>query len=415
MSGLYPHAHCAQTKKLPLRHDLKSLAEHLPKAYKCAHIGKWHLGDETIAQHGFETWESILDKQGWHYSKPEYRSRRSTFHDFLLAHGLTPDRDDGTFSQELNGSLPEPLTRAQFVAGQCEKFLQNLDERPFCLVSSIVEPHNPFAGPLDDFYDPEEVPVGPTFRVKPENVSERHLAKLAPWTGPFHEGVGDLSTPDRWKEIRARYLGLVTSVDRAVGRILAALQASGRDDQTIVVFTSDHGEQMGDHHMFYKGVLFEESVRVPLLIHVPWLCRDPRRVTGRVSHIDLLPTLLDLMQQPIPQGLHGKSLRAVLEGQESLVDNPVVIVWDTPPDGPDDYGLCARWRTLIKPDGWKLNACAGDRGELYNLTVDPYEQQNRIAESAHDARIRDMLQGLRSWQQETGDTASLPTEPAAMR
>lgn len=414
MSGLYPHAHGAQTNTLPLSTDVRTIAECLPAHYNRAHIGKWHLGDETIAQHGFDTWESILDKQGWYHSKPEYRNRRSTFHHFLIEHDVAPDSDDGTFSQWVNAELPEPLTRAQFVAGRTETFLRSLDERPFCLISSIVEPHNPFRGPLDDLYDPASIPVGPVFRVKPADVSRRHQSMLEPWTKPFHPGVGDLSTPERWREIRARYLGLVTSVDRAVGRILAALEASGRADETIVVFTSDHGEQMGDHHMFYKGVLFEESVRVPLLIKVPWISRSMRRLPGRVSQIDLLPTLLDLMDQSIPPKLHGRSLRQVLEGEESLADNAVVIVWDLPPEGPDDQGMHSRWRTLITPDGWKLNVSAGDLGELYDLADDPHEQRNRITDPAQDRRIRHMLERLRIWQHETGDTCSLPTEPAAM-
>src|SRR5690606_13758365 len=133
----------------------------------------------------------------------------------------------------------------------------------------------------------------------------------------------DLTTEAGARKTRAKYMGSVTLVDRAVGDILAALEDSGLADNTIVVYTSDHGDLMGDHGIFEKCVLYEEAIRVPLLVRVPWL-EGPRRVAEPIGHIDLVPTLLDLLGQPAPAELPGRSRAGVLAGRDRLGDEAVV-------------------------------------------------------------------------------------------
>ena len=210
----------------------------------------------------------------------------------------------------------------------------------------------------------------------------------------------------------------ITLVDRMVGKITSALELAGIADNTVVVFTSEHGDMMGDHGMLEKRSFFEEASRVPLLMRVPWLSREQKMIQGSVGHIDLVPTLLDLIGQDIPDTLQGKSLQCVLKGESDLSDSDVFVQWNgTSDEIPDRFlgsaeinrMLALPWRSVITPDRWKLNLCAGDQCELYDLNNDPHEMSNLFDDAAQTDRIRDMAARIRIWQHQTGDNAPLPT------
>jgi arylsulfatase A-like enzyme len=161
-----------------------------------------------------------------------------------------------------------------------------------------------------------------------------------------------------------------------------------------VVFTSDHGEMAGDHGLLEKRAFYEESAKVPFLIHVPWLKEESRMLPGNVGHIDLVPTLLDLMGQPVPDHLQGVSRVPVFKGEESLEENDVFVQWNGLGDrdlgvrAANMLGALARRSIItshIGSDGtlehWKLNLCAGDVNELFDLTGDPHEMTNLFEES----------------------------------
>jgi len=428
LSGLWPHQHGATTNNEPLHAHAQTLAERLDPAYRRAYYGKWHLGDEIVAQHGWDEWVSIEDGMYRpYYSRPEYFARRSDYHHFLVRHGFPPDSraPDGAhvFSRGLSCAMPYRFTKAGFLGSQAADFLRRHDPaRPFALSVNFLEPHMPFFGPYNDHYDPAELPVGPAFAQPPPATAALRSRALS--TQYVKNGFGGmpLQTATDWRRLRANYYGLVTMVDRAVGEILNALHASGLADNTLIVFTSDHGELMGDHALLAKGVMYEEAVRVPLLLHVPWLSRGQTRLPGRISQIDLLPTLLDLLGQPRADGLAGRSRRAVLEGRETLATNDVVTIWHG-----DEYCIAPElavsgasraeldavanqeWRTLVSHEGWKLNLCATDpQCELYDLNTDPYEQHNLYADPAQRGRVADLRARLLAWQQQSGDNAPLP-------
>ena len=211
----------------------------------------------------------------------------------------------------------------------------------------------------------------------------------------------------------ARYWGLVTLVDGAVGRILGALDEAGVAGNTIVVYSSDHGDQLGDHHIIHKSVFYEQSIKVPMLMRVPRLGEGQTLIEGRYGHIDTVPTLLDLVGADIPGHLQGESRAAVLRGEATLEGNDVMIDWTgrtLHPISPPDLELVqsTHHRSLISPDGWKLTLAMGDQGELYDLNSDPYEDTNLFDEPAHRARIREMAARIREWQRRTEDSAQLP-------
>ena len=125
-------------------------------------------------------------------------------------------------------------------------------------------------------------------------------------------------TPDEHRIAHLRYAAVCTYVDDCFGKVLDKLEEVGELDNTFIFFTSDHGDMMGDHGLFQKGPMYDGSTRVPLLVRFPGTDSEQRRVYEPISQIDLLPTLLDLMDQPIPQGLHGQSWRPFLEGADGF-------------------------------------------------------------------------------------------------
>ena len=222
---------------------------------------------------------------------------------------------------------------------------------------------------------------------------------------------GDSAEPhseEYWRALIARYWGMVTLVDKAVGTMMQALEDAGVADNTIVVYSSEHGDQLGEHNIIQKAVFYEQSVKVPMLMRVPWLTGGESRVPGRYGHIDTVPTLLELVGADIPGHLQGESRVPVLKGEATLEGNDVMIDWTgrnlEELEGIQDVDH----RILISHDGWKLNLGEGDQGELYDLNGDPTESANLFDDPAHRGRVVEMASRIRDWQRATGDAATLP-------
>ena len=328
-----------------------------------------------------------------------------------------------TFGRGEAARLPEVFGKPAFVAREASRFIRQNRDRPFILYANFLEPHMPFFGPRDDQYDPAGVPLPPNFADVP-TAAQPLKARLMQeyYFRHGHSGL-PLRTEAEWRRMIANYWGLCSLVDTHVGAILNTLDECGLADDTIVVFTSDHGDMMGSHRLLAKCVMYQEAVRVPLLIRLPGQ-RRAHRVRGPVSQIDVVPTLLDFMGQPIPETLPGKSLRARMTEDASSPDENVFIVWDGPNNGITDHiGQVAipDWmtdlapradieaafrdsvRTVITPDGWKLNYSPLGEHELYNLRQDPGETLN-LAREAGVAGIFDRLtDAIRAWQQTVAD------------
>jgi len=418
LTGTYPHTARVPSCNVPLPTDIPTIAELVDEDYHCAWLGKWHLGDEIFAQRGFDEWVGSEDGYRAHYSSRERLAQFSPYHHFLSEQGLEPDREllgERIFSRHFQASLPEELTKAAFLGDRAAEFIHRSGEEPFVAFVSYLEPHPPHTGPLNELYDPADLPVGPSFFQKPGvNASLLNRLMAAYYMESEEYGI-DLRTEAGWRGVRACYWGNVSLVDRSVGKILAALEESGHAEDTIVVFTSDHGEMAGDHGILGKCVLYEESVRVPLLIRAPGLGRQQTILPGNMSHVDLLPTLLDLMGQPIPAHLQGESRVPVLRDEASLAQNDIFIEWNgrdghpIPGEAEVNPSLARPWRSLVSADRWKLNLCLADQGELYDLKQDPYEMTNRFDDPNEQARIAGMFDKIRQWQATTGDDVALPS------
>ena len=283
----------------------------------------------------------------------------------------------------------------------------------------------PFFGPRDNQYDPADIPLPANFDSPPteqNHIKSRYRHMEQKKGLKFETWVND---PKSMRQLIARYWGLCSQVDTHCGTILDTLKECGLWDDTIIVFTSDHGDMMGSHQLIEKGVMYEESVRVPLLVKLPGQ-REMRRIKGLVSQLDLVPTLLDMMEAEAPEHLEGTSRLETLSSAVGRIEDDVVIEWNMDKANPQEprivdedsefnyenvkAALQDPVRTIISGDGrWKLNVSPQlEQHELYDLQSDPYERENIFGRDDTRQITGELVERLRAWQRQTEDTVEIP-------
>ena len=409
MTGLWPHQSGCTGNNIPLRSDTRCLPELLRDRadYATGYIGKWHLGDEAFAQHGFQEWASTEDGYGTYFSPGRDRETRSAYHHWLIGHGHKPDKR-GTFSREYACRVPVEFGKPAFQAERACSFLDQHRREPFVLHVNYLEPHTPYVSPLHGQHPPEALPMDASFARDddPEQIPLRYRLRQGP--------PGDNEA--KLRDIRTHYLGNVACVDRSVGLILARLEQHGLTDNTIIVFTSDHGDQLGAHRMVGKSVMYEESVRIPCFIKAPGV-RGGHRVLAPWSHIDMTPTLLDLMGQPGSDQLAGRSRAGEVRGGSAPAQN-VFVQWNFNKTGDEEKfrsaddpasqrALHESTRTVITPEGLKLCLSDVDRCQFFDRRSDPAEQRNLFYRGGHRDEIARLSREIHAWQRRTGDKLAL--------
>ncbi len=417
MTGLWPHQTGCTENNIPLPEDLPCLPEILEDPdYRTGYFGKWHLGDEVFAQHGFEEWISIEDGY-WKYFRPgRDRDAKSTYCHYLRELGYKPDTRRGTYSRAFVSRLPLEHSKTRFLERKACEFLRRHRHEPFILYVNFLEPHMPYFGPLNDEHSRDEVTFPPNFDDPLEEDEPLRYRLLRERYRRFGFEGHDLNTREGWRELITNYWGLVAQVDLCVGGILRTLEDLGLAENTVVVYTSDHGDMMGSHRLLAKTVMYRESVQVPWLVRYPRLIRKPLRVRNPVSHIDLMPTLLHLMGKRQDERFPGQSLLPELR-DTGEIHRDVFIQWNPALK----YGkLPAKFlpqlsetakaafrasvRTVVTPDGWKLCLSDLDKCQLFHLAKDPWETTNLYYKKRFQGRIEALRRKIERWQEEVGDT-----------
>jgi arylsulfatase A-like enzyme len=406
MTGTWPHTNGCNRNSFPLDRRFLVFTELMEdKNYHCAYMGKWHLGEEGPADRGFQEWISTDD--------------HGDYTNFLISIGVMPDKQNGRFSELAISNLPLELSRPKFLEKRACEFIEKHRRDPFILVVGFVEPHSPYNGPLNNEHPLDQIDLDLTAAIpESENIPLRYRL-MREWQQA--EAILDRErlptqlffgiTPEEYRSIKQRYLGLVTLVDQSIGTILGCLERFSLSDDTIVVHTSDHGDSLGAHHLFGKETMFEEAARVPLLIRLPDQTRG-KIISQPVSHIDFMPTLLDLLGQPNHPQCAGKSLLPVIN--EQAAQENVFIEW-APNRTKVKKGTSLAWRRMIKraveestraivsTDGWKLCLRDKDSNELYNLKSDPFETRNLCSYRQYASVISRLSGEIHGWQQSTKD------------
>jgi arylsulfatase A-like enzyme len=409
MSGMWPHNNRCTSNNVTLDPQFRVLTEMIGDSdYRTAYLGKWHLGNEAVAQHGFESWLSVRNQPG------------SDYHAFLQSKGIVPDRSDGGYTTFAVSRLPLELSKPRFLERHACEFIEKHRHDPFILVVAFVEPHSPYNGPLNDAHSLDEVALDLTAMLpESENIPLRYRL-MREWQQA--EAILDRQrlptqlffgvTPEEYRSIKQRYLGLVTLVDHSIGAILGCLERCGLTDDTIVVHTSDHGDSLGAHHLFGKETMFEEAARVPFLVRLPGQKRG-KIISPPVSHIDFVPTLLDLLGQPRHPQCAGESLLPLIHN-ETMTLGSVFLEWAPNRTKVKKGTSLARrrmvkravdesTRTVVTFDGWKLCLRDKDLNELYNLNDDPVETRNLYSEQQYASVISRLAGEIHRWQESTRD------------
>ena len=287
--------------------------------------------------------------------------------------------------------LPVHLHSSVWTADRTIDFLQKHDrQKPFFLAVGFQDPHHPHAVPRDftDRVDPAKVPL-PDFTPgeledKPVHFAQAHVGTLErSWVrGDYHvAGQGSGANFSTVSEAAARlgrayYYSMVRLIDREMGRILAALDQLDMTRDTIVVFTTDHGELLGDHGLWMKGpFLYEQLVRVPLIVR--WPGANPGvRTDALYSHVDLAPTFLAAAGVTPSERLDGLDLSPIFSAQaQGVRDHVIVECVDDPRK--------LRMKTVITQTRKLTWYCDKPFGELYDLELDPREKTNRWDDPAY--------------------------------
>ena len=301
-------------------------------------------------------------------------------------------------------TLPPEVHSSHYIAERVEAYLAATapKQHPFFLHVSFPDPHYPFIvpEPYADMYEPQTMPPPLPPITESQDMPDLHRAvhfhrsatQIHPDGRPVDRVIGtpphdysQFSVAD-WQQVKATYYGMVSLMDAAVGRILAALEQHGLRENTIIVFLSDHGDYLGDHGFYGKGLPYESVLRTPLICAGPKIQAN-NSIRSMATTLDIAPTLLDLAQIAEPEGMQGVSMKGILQGHER--GNRAAVLTEN-----DDDFVPMRMRT-ITTSRWKLTYYLGQSmGELIDREADPDEMKNLWQSPQHSDVKQEMMQLL---------------------
>ena len=305
-------------------------------------------------------------------------------------------------AQTWHSALPVAWHSSSWLGDRTTDWLRSRDRsKPFCAWISFPDPHQPFDCPVpwSRLHDPKDVPL-------PQTRNEDPAAVRPWWYKATLEGTPALADP-QFRDLRAKvsrmpkqsdrqlaqmtanYYGMISLLDHNVGRILSALRDLGIEEETLVVFTTDHGDMMGNHGLYLKGPWpLEDLLRVGMVARGPGVAAG-RVVDQPVSTLDLAATFYDFSAVPSPQVLQGRSLKNLLGGKSEAR----TAAWSEWHVHPSRCGVGLQLRTVRTKTHKATFELGSGAGELYDLVNDPLEQVNRFDDPAF-AAVRKELEGL---------------------
>lgn len=265
------------------------------------------------------------------------------------------------------------------VAAETIKLLEQNKDKPFFIAAGFYRPHCPYIAPKKyfDLYPPD--------KIEPIKYTEGENTIAPPWAYFTNPPNWNMTRRQQQEALQAYYAS-ISFVDANVGKLLSALDRLGLTENTVVVFWSDHGYGTGEHGQWMKQTVFEVATRVPMIIAGPGVKSHGKPSPRTVELLDLYPTLADLCGlQKVPQNLHGKSLRPLLENPAAKWDRPAVSQVSRQNEKIMGYTLrTERYRYTEWNEG-------AEGAELYDYQSDPNEMQNLAKSDAH-AKLRATLQ-----------------------
>ncbi|MEF3308499.1 sulfatase-like hydrolase/transferase [Paenibacillus sp. GYB004] len=392
-----------------VRPDHTNWYELLEEQWDSWHTGKQHLFTEPKPEHREDSkthWLQLEERyEAYLKANGKKKPGGSAFQ------GLVPELAYGKITRARKYSIPTVGRYDEgldfffdgFILNDSLEAIRGRDRsKPFALNAMFLAPHPPLDIPEPWFSMIRQVQLPGNVGVWGSNQSPLQLYNLTGMLGTSY-------TREEWERIWSVYLGLVALLDHCVGEIVAALKQEGIYDNTLLVFTSDHGEMLGSHRLWQKMCMYEESVKTPLYMKFPsGFTPAADRYDELISSIDVLPTLCDYLGIGTPDGVSGMSLMPLLRGEvEGLGRERIFIQFD-------GNGARSNFQRCVIEGDYKLIVDLFKDEifiELYDLARDSSEMTNLAFHSdEHGGRIERMLGDLRRHMMSTNDLLELPEE-----
>ena len=466
MTGRLPSVHGVQMNGRELSLAERTFVETLREAgYRTALVGKAHLQNITamspvwpgqgqrLAQdalrqypgsYGQEVWKRWEDDPGFELELPYYGFEKValTIGHADEQHGHwrrwlrqqtpdadcligpqnaipTPDLHLGALRQAWRTRVPEELYPTAYIAGQTCAALDQLAQgnAPFFLQCSFPDPHHPFTPPgrYWDMMRPDDVSLPQTFHADlvdpPPPMQWLHAQRRQ--NPSFRPGYGCFACTEREaREAIALNYGSLACIDDAVGRVLERLRSLSLHENTVVLFTSDHGDLMGE-----RGLMFKGGLHYPALTRVPFIWRDPARPpvspasAALAQTIDIAATVLERAGLPTTNGMQGRSLLPLMDGAARQVRDHLLIEEESQRS---DFGMDRRVRMrTLRDQHYRLTIYDGQSwGELYDLAQDPLELRNLWNDAASQPLRQSLAEQLARAMLSAADTSPYPAAAA---
>ena len=371
--------------------DHVMLGEHLQAhGYRTWGTGKWHNGPASFARSFSDGAEIFFGGMDDHWNVPAFDYDPTGNYDSVLPQCPDAFRSNALKIRKGDHVRAGKHSSELFAEGAIDWLTQCDSDDPFFMYLSFMAPHDPRTMPQAylDMYDPEDVPL-------PENFMGGH---------PFDNG--DLKVrdevleefprdPDKVRRHIAEYYAMITHLDAQMGRVLDALAASGKADNTIVVFAGDNGLAVGQHGLLGKQNMYEHSVRVPLIFAGPGVPAGERR-SAYVYLLDIFPTLCALIGVDTPSSVEGASLVSAMEDGDVQVRETL-------------FAAYRGFQRMVKDERFKLieYAVNGRRTtQLFDLETDPLELHNLADDEAHAGKLNALRATLFQWRDDWDDAQS---------
>ena len=380
LTGMYPstiHAcingndHWAESTPL----ITKTLAD---AGYDCALAGKFHLSSAMAHEPELRPKDDGYGRFWYCHAPHQGIGKGNQYAEWLKSIG----QDYNTLKNKY-GYVPAKWHQTTWCTDKAIEFMKEKRKGPWLCSVNIYDPHGPFDPPQQyvDRFDIDSLPK-PLFR-ESDLAAQKQLADIN-----FQTNARRPKYPDAKLNL-AKYWAQIELIDENVGRMLDMLEETGQRENTLVIFTSDHGEMAGDHGLKKKGCRFYEGlVRVPLIFSLPGHIRQGLKSSALLELVDIVPTLLEVTGLPVPEKMQGRSLLKILEGKADPGRHRdfVRCVYYKVLDGPESYA------TMIRTPRYKLvNYHGRDTGELFDMTKDPHEFENQWDNPAYSTIRFDLM------------------------
>ncbi len=355
ITGRYPHCNGAFRNGVPLNRDEVTLAHILKdKGYKTGYIGKWHLNGED-----YPGWLNKEDSMGF----DDCRYMFNCSH-----HKNVKEVKNGNPVFNFNIGKDEYMT--DWLTDKCIDFINDNKDDDFFMMLSIPDPHTPFTvrAPYDTMYNPEKVRI-------PVSFNQEHIPDWAEYDewGRNNDFPFNMKNREKlFRQYKSQYLGEVKCIDDNVGRILARLKELDIIDETIIVFTTDHGEYMGEHGMLYKNNLYESAYGIPFLIRWPKKVEKGLSIDETITVVDFQQTILGLMEYPPSGREQGRDASKLLMGEKVPWINEMYI---HPNDVPRTGIITREFELAYVGKGWNRDTEFKDH-ILFDRIKDPHQLNN---------------------------------------